>query len=216
VLSWVTSLAHGNRLQIIFCNQEGLFNEERNKHVLSRISEEDLRGWLIEALRGDQVSYRRFLDAASRIARGFLFNRGIRTPELEDIVQEVLLSIHKAKNSYDQSAPVLPWLFAIIQYRLVDNFRNGSRNLALSEGDSVEDDAENSYVTAHEERLLAEQLLATMPEREQRILRYLKMEGWSVREISEQMGISESAVKVYAFRAIRALRVKFGGSSDEN
>jgi len=180
---------------------------------LSRVSEKDLHDWLDGALSGDQNSYLRFLEAVTRIARGFLLSRGIRRQEVEDLVQEVLISVHKAKDSFDRKAPVLPWLFAIIQYRLADNFRGMSRNFA---GMSDVEFEENSYTPNHEDRLFANQMLEALPNRDQKILRALKLEGQSVREISVDMGISESAVKVYAFRAIRLLRAKIGDSSDEN
>lgn len=180
---------------------------------MSRVSEKDLHDWLSGALSGDQNAYLRFLEAVTRIARGFLLSRGVNRQEVEDLVQEVLISVHKAKGSFERKAPALPWLFAIIQYRLADSFRGKSRNLTST---SEVEREENSYSPNHEDRLFANQMLEALPDRDQKILYALKVEEQSVREISLEMGISESAVKVYAFRAIRGLRAKIGNSSDED
>jgi RNA polymerase sigma-70 factor (ECF subfamily) len=49
-----------------------------------------------------------------------------------------------------------------------------------------------------------------LPERQRRIIELLKIQELSVREVAAQTGMSESAVKVAAFRGYEAIRKIFG------
>lgn len=47
--------------------------------------------------------------------------------EVEDLVQDVLLSVHGARGTYDAKRPFMPWLTAIIRHRLADTPRRNVR-----------------------------------------------------------------------------------------
>ncbi len=40
--------------------------------------------------------------------------------DVEDLVQDVLLSLHAVRATYDPRRPFLPWLFGIVQNRVAD------------------------------------------------------------------------------------------------
>ena len=50
---------------------------------------------------------------------GALVGAGLPEHEAEDIVQEVLLTIHLKRGTWDQSRPIGPWLAAITRNKLV-------------------------------------------------------------------------------------------------
>ena len=55
--------------------------------------------------------------------------------EVEDLVQDVLLSVHAVRATYDPSRPFGPWLLAIVRNRLVDGARRyGANRAARSQG----------------------------------------------------------------------------------
>lgn len=53
-------------------------------------------------------------------------------------------------------------------------------------------------------------MLKDVPEREQKILTMMHVEGYTAKETGVRLGMKESAVKVAAHRAIKKLREKIG------
>src|SRR5690606_25837461 len=66
---------------------------------------------------GDQTAYRSFLEETSHDVRRFLLRR-IPASDVDDVLQEILVSLHKARHTYDGERPILPWIFAIARFRL--------------------------------------------------------------------------------------------------
>src|SRR6185312_4922023 len=76
-----------------------------------------------QSLAGDQTSYRQFLNEVSAWLRKVMAGRIFNQSDVEDVVQEILVSIHKARHTYDGSRRLMPWLNAIATYRLKDHLR---------------------------------------------------------------------------------------------
>jgi RNA polymerase sigma-70 factor (ECF subfamily) len=55
----------------------------------------------------------------------------------------------------------------------------------------------------------ARQMLASLPERQRRIVEGISIEGQSARDVGSRMGMSEGAVRVTLHRALRALAVAY-------
>lgn len=161
------------------------------------------------AQSGDQASYARFLRAVAPMLRRVI-GRKLPAPDVEDVLQEILLSIHKARHTYDGTRPLMPWLMAIAQFRINDALRRAyarSRH-GWTDIDSL---AETLADTSQQEREqdAAQDLLQQVPPREQQILTMMHVEGYTARETGARLGMKESAVKVAAHRAMRKLREKF-------
>ncbi|HEX2525891.1 MAG TPA: sigma-70 family RNA polymerase sigma factor [Geminicoccus sp.] len=170
---------------------------------------------LRSALDGDQAAYRAFLEEAARRLRAFLRRRlppGLIN-ELEDIVQETLLSIHAKRHTYDRAAPAGPWLFAIARYRLIDRVRR-----RRVEGVQIELDAamELPADTDTEEAAAPgdiAKLMATLPRQMRVPIELTRLEGLSVQDAALRSGMSVSAIKVGVHRGLKrlALLVKRDG-----
>ena len=94
-------------------------------------AEQRLSGLLARAQTGDGNAYRQFLEGVLPVVRRFLNNK-IRDPDwAEDIAQEVLVSIHRARASYDPQRPVFPWIHAISHRRFVDHMRKWSYDMII-------------------------------------------------------------------------------------
>lgn len=74
------------------------------------------------ATDGDQASYHQFLLQISKIIRVIVKKR-IPSSEVEDVVQEVLISVHKSLHTYDFKRPLMPWLMSITNFRITDYLR---------------------------------------------------------------------------------------------
>lgn len=165
------------------------------------------------ALAGDKRAYAQLLEETSRLLLPYLSRRLNRPGEADDVLQEVLISIHKARHTYNCKRPYMPWAFAIARFRLKDHLRTlysdklrNAADLSVADIFSV-DNVTNEGLTYESIKRDIEQL----PEKQGVILKLMHEEGYTSREVAEKTGMTESAVKVAAHRAYKILRKKLGG-----
>src|SRR3546814_20734998 len=74
------------------------------------------------AQKGDKAAYARLLGEVSPLLRQVVQRRYyfLQPPDIEDIVQEILLSLHIARATSDPQRPFLPWLMAIARNSMAD------------------------------------------------------------------------------------------------
>ena len=156
---------------------------------------------------GDKKSYNMLLRQISPVLAGFIFNRVGARSENDDILQEVLIAIHKSSHTYNSDRSFAAWMFAIANFKVKDFLRSHYRKKSLIEvdfekvQDFISDDVTNEY-TSNE--LLGE-LLDNLPEKNRKILHLMKIEGYTAKEVAKIMGMSVSAVKVSAHRSYKKL-----------
>jgi len=155
------------------------------------------------AQRGDRQAYGTLLRAFRDWLQRY-YRRRVAPEQIDDLVQDTLLSVHRKLASYDASRPVVPWLAAIARYRFVDHLRVAYRNAE----DSLEDDF---TALAHDDepgltaRLSLDRLFEALPDAQQRAIELVKIEGLSISEASASTGQSESLVKVNIHRGLKRL-----------
>lgn len=162
------------------------------------------------SLAGDQRAYAELLQQTSRLLRPFLAKRLSFSNEVDDLLQEILISIHKARHTYDGNRPYKPWMFAIARFRLQDHLRAYySDQLRHAEDLSEWEDFLPDDVT---EAVLSYESISgeieRLPGKQATILRLMHQEGYTAGEVAAKLGMNESAVKVAAHRAYRILREK--------
>lgn len=163
---------------------------------------------MAKAQGGEQTAYAELLRALVPIIRAFVRHHypGIR--DVEDAAQDSLVTLHRIRHTYDPSRPFMPWLYAIVRHRCLDHLRKVIRvqsreiqeetivNLAPTPDSRIEQEGVE----------VAEQMLASLGERERQVIRLLKIDQISVKDVAERMGLSESNVKVIASRGYATLR----------
>lgn len=178
----------------------------------------ELASLLVRAQDGDKLAYERFLEQIARILRAYLRKRLRDIDQVEDVVQDTLMSVHRVRQTYQPGKPVGPWLYAICESRRIDFLRKVQR--IQSREVPWEDEFIDLWASSDEdapdnadERITAVQAaLANLPEKQKRIIYLLKIEELSVKEVAARIGISESSVKVTAFRGYEAIRKQFKSS----
>jgi len=161
-----------------------------------------------QTLDGDKRAYSDLLRETAYFLRPFLERKLNSRNEVDDLLQEILLSIHKARHTYDGKRPYRPWAYAIAKYRLLDYLRihyadNLFSAIELSE---VENSLQN-YVKEY--RVNYESIsesICKLPEKQAQILRMMHQEGYTAKEVAKKTGMTESAVKVAAHRAYKMLK----------
>lgn len=151
-------------------------------------------------------------EIAPRVRRTVLRRRGDRaSADLEDLVQDVLLSVHVARASYDPGRPFLPWLPAIVRNRLADGARRYARQTAHEVQMEDLDVTFAALATNPPWESLgdAQALRAAidvLPRRQRQAVELLKLRELSLKEAAAATGMSVGALKVATHRAVAALR----------
>jgi RNA polymerase sigma factor (sigma-70 family) len=161
---------------------------------------------LIAAMEGDGRAYARFLGLITPVLRGIVRARGrVLGPEAqEDVVQEVLIAIHTKRHTWDRSAPLLPWLYAVTRHKVVDAFRRrgGAVHLPIEDfAEALEAQVEGDGMAARDSAALIGRLDARSAD----IVRAVSLDGQSTAEVGARLSMSEGAVRVALHRAIRRM-----------
>jgi RNA polymerase sigma-70 factor (ECF subfamily) len=129
----------------------------------------------------------------------------------EDVVQQTFLHIHSARDRFARGAAVMPWAYAIARRLAIDLLRRHGREELRA--DAGADHLEPSSATAPDEQVHRTRSeaalrgdLARLPPALREAFELLKLEGLSVAECAEVLGITRGMVKIRAHRATVALR----------
>lgn len=136
-------------------------------------------------------------------------------PDIEDIVQETFLALHRSLHLYEPPRPVAPFLFGILKLRGADVRRQRHRHAAR------ETNLDDLPVTSHALTTYPDQdatidhatmhaAVGRLSSRDREILDMLKLQEMSLREASAVSGLGVATLKVGTFRAIKRLRRAMG------
>jgi RNA polymerase sigma-70 factor (ECF subfamily) len=160
-------------------------------------------------LAGNQADYAQFLTRITPMLKRMVA-RKLGASDVDDVCQEILISIHHARHTYDGMRPIMPWLASIARFRMTDHLR---KHYTKRQDKTVDiSDLENILADVTEDgsdHESVEELLEGVPENHKRILTLMHVEGYTAKEVGAQLGMNESAVKVAAHRAIKKIRTKF-------
>lgn len=169
---------------------------------------------MARAQDGDADAYLQLLAEITPYLR-FRAARMLRDPrDAEEAVQDILLTLHAVRKTYDPARPFGPWLIAIASRRLIDRLRRAGRHWAH----------EVPLTLAHEaalagpgpaleglDRHILDRAIAALPPLQQQAIRLLKLEEMSLKEASSVTGVSVTSLKVATHRAIKRLRGLLSG-----
>lgn len=179
--------------------------------------ERDATALMARAQQGDREAYAELLMLATGAVRRLVRARWGDVAWADDAVQETLMSIHRARHTFDPKRPFVPWLYAIAGNRIIDVARRerrvGARELGTDELPEPPVEAE-ANAGLDVERIRA--AVAQLPERQREVVTGLKFRDESVREVGARLQMSDSAVKVTAHRGYKALRRLLGGDPNED
>ena len=164
------------------------------------------------AQHGDRAAYSALLHGILPLLRQLVRSRlrFLQAADHEDLVQEILLSVHAARASYDPSRPFMPWLMSIAHHRIVDGARRRSRKLGKEHlvddfADWVADQPSLEQSEYGDPDALR-RAVSGLPARQRTAIELLRLRELSLDEASELTGIGTSALKVSVHRAIKNLR----------
>ncbi|MGE5131052.1 MAG: RNA polymerase sigma factor [Sphingomonadaceae bacterium] len=175
---------------------------------------------MAHAQGGDQRAYGRLLEEIAPYVRSLAAKAHRDSSDIEDAVQDVLLTVHAVRHTYDPTRPFGPWLVAIANRRITDRLRRQGRFRAretpLTEEHVTSASTEANY--SHDAASAACALrdaIERLPRGQRDALRLLKLQELSLKEAAAASGTSVAALKVATHRAVKNLRKIFGQPGDE-
>ena len=177
------------------------------------------RNWMVAAQAGETPAYEKLLAELIPYLRRFVQRRLLNAAAAEDVVQNVLIAIHRARGSYRAERRFTPWLHAIARNAIVDQARQQlrrSRREVSLEADGVAEPSTGTVepVNAHLSPEL-EGALDALPDAQREAVELIHLHGYSVAEAAERAGATKAALKVRAHRGYRAMRAHIEALRDE-
>ena len=174
----------------------------------------DPDGWplLMKAAQdGDQQAYRTLLKEMIPLIRVRIHRRIADPVMVEDIVQDVLLTVHRVRHTYDPARPFQPWIAAIASARAVDALRRRGRTARreISDDDALGaevDPRSNEGGEALSARSELGRLLDLLSHRQRQVAEMVKLNEMSLDEAARASNLSVSAIKALLHRALARLR----------
>ena len=184
-----------------------------------RAYELDWSMYMARAQGGDRDAYRRLLDGITPYVRSLAARRMINRSDVEDAVQDVLLTIHAIRHTYDTARPFGPWLVTIANRRIVDCLRRQSRAMARE----VEFDPYDETFLPPQTNIVEEasdghalrNAIEQLPSGQREAIRLMKLEELSLKEAAAKSGMSIAALKVATHRALKTLREYFAKQNEK-
>jgi RNA polymerase sigma-70 factor (ECF subfamily) len=147
------------------------------------------------------------------VAGGILRKR----EDVEDIAQQAFVKAYFSLKRFDQRAAFSTWLYKITVNECWDMLRKKKVRPLVYESDLSEEQARQVVVSEQkvnpapdvserlESRERVDQLLGVLDERDRMMLVLKEVEGFSIEEIAEILGLNANTVKVRLFRARRRI-----------
>jgi RNA polymerase sigma-70 factor (ECF subfamily) len=162
---------------------------------------------------GDKAAYETLLTDIMPLLRTVVQRAWRNAHDVEDIVQDVLLSLHAVRHTYDPARPFVPWLLTIARRRIADAARRSSSRSARETTVEVLPETFSGVPTKNEQetsddQAAVRQALAGLTGEQREAVELLKLEGLSLRQAAAITGKSIAALKINVHRGLKALRRK--------
>jgi RNA polymerase sigma-70 factor, ECF subfamily len=173
---------------------------------------------------GDAASYEWLLRDISRALRPAIRHRvrqaSLPSAEVEDILQEILIGLHTMRRRWDDTRPFLPWLHAILRYKLTDAVRRRERerrvrgDLSAEAWDAIVDEAAPQDGAMTGDALM--HALDALSAGQRHVVEAVAIDGASVRDTAAVLHISEGAIRMTMHRAFKKLASLAEGAGGKN
>ena len=167
------------------------------------------------AQAGDRVAYETLLRDCVPFIAGIARRQGVSSDAIDDVVQEVLLTLHRARATYDPRRSFQAWLRVIAERRAIDLLRQVRRRGArevhapLAYESRADDGVDLSAgIEQQDKASRIGTALSELPQRQREAVNHLMLEERTLAETAAATGRSVGSLKVNLHRALNALRLK--------
>ncbi len=172
-------------------------------------------GLVARARRGDAAALPELL----ALCRGTIYRWALahagEAADAEDVTQEVLIRLHGSLHRYHGRSRFTTWLYQVTRNEALNLRRRLRRRLRLADAvtrevpmqtDPNDDPLDRVQAAGLAEAVAAQ--LRRLPRRQREVFHLADLEGCSLVEAAERLGISAVTARVHLFHARRALRAR--------
>lgn len=164
---------------------------------------------LIEAAQNDPSRFAELYENNFHRVYAFVARRVADRDEAQDVTAEVFHQALKNIGRFQwRGVPFAAWLLRIAANALADKWQRAARGVEVQAEDSLEERAESDAGNAAEleRHAMLFQLVDRLPADQRMVVLRRFVDQKSIREIAQELGRSEGAVKQLQFRALETLR----------
>jgi RNA polymerase sigma-70 factor, ECF subfamily len=164
---------------------------------------------LIEAAQNDPSRFAELYENNFHRVYAFVARRVADRDEAQDVTAEVFHQALKNIGRFQwRGVPFAAWLLRIAANALADRWQRAARGVEVQAEDSLEERAESDAGNAAEleRHAMLFQLVDRLPADQRMVVLRRFVDQKSIREIAQELGRSEGAVKQLQFRALETLR----------
>ena len=166
---------------------------------------------LVEAAQRDPRRFGELYESNFQRVYAFIARRVRDRHEVEDMTAEVFQHALANISKFEwRGVPFAVWLFRIAANTIADRWRKRSRETV----DSGSDDLDQSSWPDVERRVILIKLVDDLPADQRSVVLKRFVEEKSIREIAQEFGRSEGAIKQLQYRALETLRARAGASHE--
>jgi RNA polymerase sigma-70 factor (ECF subfamily) len=163
---------------------------------------------MIATQAGDNEAYLSLLSNMYGFLRNYIRRRIFNADEGEEVIQEILMAVHKSRHTYDSSRSLMSWFLSIAEFKIIDSIRKASKASAELSLDQMQENL--SYTFFEEQTFDFDKAFQKLNEKEQQIIKLLKIDGFKISEAAMKMNLTEANIKVIAHRAYKNLQMYLG------
>ncbi len=187
---------------------------QQSKYQLAQLSDEELMS-LYQS--GNYLAFEVLYHRSSGKVFQYL-NGKVSAEVAQDLLQEIFIKIHKARDQYSKQYPYLPWLFTISRNTLFDYFKSAKVSRKNSEVSLNENEME--ILNLEPADLGADvnltSALSHLPENQRRAIELRYLREWSFEKIADDIQTTPVNVRKLVSRGVKKLRsgiLKIGGAN---
>jgi RNA polymerase sigma-70 factor, ECF subfamily len=146
---------------------------------------------------------------------GYFVRRCADRATAEDLTSETFLAAMDAARKESPPPMTLPWLIGVARHKLADHYRRRHDRMNVPMADLPEAIEPLDQWDAELDRMVAESVLARLPEQHRTVLSLRYLDDCSVPECAELIGRTVHATEALLVRARRAFKKEYpeGGTS---
>jgi RNA polymerase sigma-70 factor, ECF subfamily len=166
---------------------------------------------LVEAAQRDPRRFAELYELHFHRVYAYVVKRVQNREEAEDITSDVFQqALAKIKAFEWRGVPFSAWLVRIAANAITDRWKRAARQTNEPLPDDLEDKSPRAKEI--EQRAALFQMVESLPADQRRVVEMRFAEQKSIREIAQEIGRSEGAVKQLQFRALEKLRAQMEGA----
>lgn len=151
----------------------------------------------------------------------FFYRLGSPPSAIEDLAEEVLVSLYRQRGRYDVGRPFAPWLYGIARLVWKDYLRRRGREMArvapleAAGGLAADAPGPSELADAREAVESVRQALRQLPEAEREAFVLRHYHGLSYHEVADALDVAVGTVKWRIHEAVRRLEASLPVARDE-